>query len=185
MSKELSSVLATRSRQRRQQIDAEAHIAGLDDDRRLGGVLDLGLSAAVRPGGADDVHLAGLWRRARRDLIVAAGTVKSMMPSALSSNGPHRPVSLMSVLGHARQRAGVPADQRRARVFQRTRQRKILAVGDRLDQRAAHPPAGAGDQEPHFGHGSNSITSGRGYSPEAGKGDWSISVKAAGRRSPR
>ena len=42
MSKDLSSVLATRLRQRRQQIDAEAHIAGLDDHGRLGGVLDLG-----------------------------------------------------------------------------------------------------------------------------------------------
>ena len=46
--------------QRRQQIDAEAHIAGLDDHRALGGVLDLGLVGGAQAGGADDVHLAGL-----------------------------------------------------------------------------------------------------------------------------
>ena len=60
MSKELSSVLATRLRQRRQQIDAEAHVAGLDDHRALGRFRDQASSSALRAGGADDVHLAGL-----------------------------------------------------------------------------------------------------------------------------
>ena len=59
----------------------------------------------------------------------------------------------MPFSAEAGQRAGIPADQRRTRVFQRAREREFLAVGDRLDQRAAHPPAGAGNHKPHVGHG--------------------------------
>ena len=46
--------------QRRQQIDAEAHIAGLDDDRARGDALDHGVVASRKAGGADDMHEAAL-----------------------------------------------------------------------------------------------------------------------------
>ena len=144
MSKELSSVFATRLVERRQQIDAEAHVAGLDDHRGLGGLLDLGLVGGAQAGGADDVHLAGPWRRARQRRRVAAGTVKSMMPSALSSSGAGIAGQLDAVLGQARQHAGVPADQRRARVFQRARKRKALLSAIALTSvRPIRPPAPA------------------------------------------
>ena len=91
-----------------------------------------------------------------------------MMPSAFASSGAGVAGELDAVLRQAGERAGVPADQRRARVFQRAGERKSLAVGDRLDQRAAHPPAGAGDHQPHVGHGSSPEFAG-GYSAAAGK----------------
>ena len=46
--------------QGRQQIDAEAHIAGLHDHRLFGGLPDLGFVVREKSGGADDVHDAGL-----------------------------------------------------------------------------------------------------------------------------
>ena len=52
-----------------EQIDAEAHIAGLDDCRVAGGGLDLGLVVGREPGRADDVddaRLGGERRRRRR-----------------------------------------------------------------------------------------------------------------------
>ena len=48
-----------------------------------------------------------------------------MMPSAFASSGASVAGELDAVLAQAGQHAGVPADQRRARVFQRARQRKI------------------------------------------------------------
>ena len=112
-------------------------------------------SAALKPGRADDVHLAGLGRergkgkrRGRRGEIDDAIRLRKQRPGIAGQ--------LDAVLGQACQHARVPADQRRTRVFQRARKREFLAVGDRLDQRAAHPPAGAGDHEPHLGHGFNS-----------------------------
>ncbi len=68
--------------QRRQQIDAEAHIAGLDDLGRLGRVLDLAFVGGAQAGGADDVHLAGLGGERGHTPSVASGAVKSIMPSA-------------------------------------------------------------------------------------------------------
>jgi len=142
-------------RQRRQQIDAEAHIAGLHDHRRLGGVLDLGLVGGAQAGGADDVHLAALSGESREgNRCRWRGEIDDAVGLLQERRGVAR--KLDAVLRQAGQHAGIPADQRRARVFQRTGQRKILVIGDRLNQRAAHPPAGAGDHKPHFGHGTSS-----------------------------
>ncbi len=151
MSNEVSSVLATRSRQSREQIDAEAHIAGLDDHRRLRRVLDLRLIVGGEARGADDVDLLRLGgergirhRRSRNgEVDDAVGLVEDLGRIARQ---------LDVVFAEACQRAGIPADQRRARVFQRARQLAALIVGDRLDQRAPHAPAGTGHHQPHLGH---------------------------------
>ena len=52
--------------QQREQVDAEAHIAGLDDGGMTGGGFDLGLIRVRQAGRADDMHDAGL-RRKRRE----------------------------------------------------------------------------------------------------------------------
>src|SRR5581483_5940922 len=75
---------------------------------------------------------------------------------------------LDAVLGKTGKHARIPADQRRAGVLEGARKLKLPAVGDRLDQRTAHPSAGAGDHKPHFGHGTTPGTW-RGYSARAGK----------------
>ena len=62
MSKDFIERLGHALGQRREQIDAEAHIAGLDDHRAFGGVLDPGVVGRAQPGRADDVDLAGLGR---------------------------------------------------------------------------------------------------------------------------
>ena len=68
--------------QRRQQIDAEAHIAGLDDHRALGRFRDLGFVARRdRPVVPMMCTLPALAASAAK-ATVAAGMVKSMMPSA-------------------------------------------------------------------------------------------------------
>ncbi len=51
--------------QRRQQIDAEAHVAGLDDYRTLGGFRDRRFIVSRKPRGADNVDDAGLGRELR------------------------------------------------------------------------------------------------------------------------
>src|SRR5215470_3800125 len=48
---------------------------------------------------------------------------------------------LDAILGRAGQRARVPADQRRARVFEHAGERKTLDVGNSLHQRAPQAPA--------------------------------------------
>ena len=48
------------ARQRGQQIDAEAHVAGLDDGGVAGGGGDLGSSLGLHAGGAEHVHDAGV-----------------------------------------------------------------------------------------------------------------------------
>ena len=145
-------------RQRRQQIDAEAHIAGLDDHGGLCRVLDLRIVARrYRPVVPMTCTLPALaasaakpTRRHRRGEIDDAVGLRQQRPCVAGQ--------FDAVLGKAGQHACIPADQRRARVFQGARKRKLLVVGDRLDQRAAHPPAGTGDHKPHLGHGSISKT---------------------------
>ena len=46
--------------QRREQIDADAHVAGLDDHGASSPLPRSSSSSAEQAGGADDVHLAGL-----------------------------------------------------------------------------------------------------------------------------
>ena len=58
MSKLSSSDLRDALDQRGEQIDAEAHIAGLHDDGAIRDALDHGHVGHRRPGGSDDVHEA-------------------------------------------------------------------------------------------------------------------------------
>ena len=57
---------------------------------------------------------------------------------------------------------GELAEQRRARRLDRTRKDETFGLGNRLDQRPSHAPAGAGHDQPHVGHGRSPIS--RGYS---------------------
>ena len=52
----------------------------------------------------------------------------------------------------ARKHAGILSQQRRACALKRTHKHKPAGFGDRLDQRAPHAPARAGDDQPHVGH---------------------------------
>ena len=57
-----------------------------------------------------------------------------------------------AVGGEARQHAGILAEQSARPRLDRARQRQAGSLGDRLDQRAPHAPAGAGHDQPHVGH---------------------------------
>ena len=80
--------------------------------------------------------------------------VKSIRPSALASSGAASAASLMPLSPRPGQLAGIAADHRRARRLDRAREHEALGLGDGLDQRAPHAPAGAGHDQPHVGHGS-------------------------------
>ena len=52
------------------------------------------------------------------------------------------------------QLAGIAPDHGRAGRVDGARDHRAVGGGNRLDQRAAHAPAGAGHDQPHIGHGS-------------------------------
>ena len=83
---------------------------------------------------------------------VAAGTVKSMIASAASASGRTSLVTIDAVRRQAGEHAGILAEQRRALAFRRAGERQARRLGDRLDQRAPHAPAGAGHDQPHVWH---------------------------------
>jgi hypothetical protein len=142
MSNELSSVLA-------------AHIAGLYNHRTLGGVLNFGFVSRAQARRAHDMHLPCLGREpGKGDGRHRRGEVDDAVSLCKQRRGIAG--ELDAILRKAGEDAGVPAKQRRTRVLEGARKRKILAISNRLDQRAAHPPASAGDLEPHLGHRSNS-----------------------------
>ena len=93
--------------QRRQQIDAEAHVAGLHDHGALGGFPDLRLFVGRMPGGADDMHLAG-GQRGKRRARLRNGEIDDAVglgEQRLGVGG-----ELDAVGGQPRQHAGVLAD---------------------------------------------------------------------------
>jgi hypothetical protein len=86
-----ASAFARLAHQHRQQIDAEAHVAGLDDAGMARGGMQLSVSSSlgVHAGGADDVDNAGLGGRSANS-SVAWGAVKSSTPSALAKPAARR-----------------------------------------------------------------------------------------------
>ena len=104
MSKSSSSVAATRLISAANRLTPRLILPDLTMTALLGRVLDLGLVGGAQARGADDVHLAVLAASAAK-ATVAAGTVKSTMPSAFAISG----------AGIARQLDAVLADARRAR----------------------------------------------------------------------
>ncbi len=83
---------------------------------------------------------------------VAAGTVKSTMPSAFAISGA---ASLVSLMPFSPIPASTPASwpiSGEPAPSSAPSQRQILVLGDRLHQRAPHAPAGPGNDQTHFGH---------------------------------
>ena len=93
--------------QRREQIDAEAHVAGLHDHGALGGLRDLRLFVAECPVVPTMCTLPAV---SAANAAVAFGMVKSMMPSALASSALASAASLMPLCRQPGQHAGVLAD---------------------------------------------------------------------------
>ena len=116
---------------------------------RLRDLLDPRLVVGGMPGGADDVHLAGGERR-ERERRLRHGEVDDAVGLGDQRRGVGRERD--AVVAEPGQLPGVLADQRRARAFERARQRQARRLGNRLDQRAPHAPAGAGHDKPHVGH---------------------------------
>ena len=138
--------------QRRQQIDAQAHVAGLDDHRALAPPP----RSASRPRRVSPVVPMTCTSPCRAassaKATVAAGMVKSIRPSACASSGATSVATRDAVLAQPRELAGVAADHGRARRLDRARERRAVHRRDGLDQRAPHAPAGAGHDQPHVGH---------------------------------
>ena len=136
--------------QGRQQVDAEAHIAGLDDDgaaRRRG---DDGLFLGRMAGSADDMDDAGgrgqlgEGERRRRD-----GELDQ--PVGVFEKRRNVADDLDAVATEPGKLAGIAADHRGVRGVDGAGQRQPLGLSDGMDQRAAHAPAGAGDHQAHGG----------------------------------
>ena len=140
-----------------EQIDAEAHISGLDDGRALARLRDQRFLFGGMAGGADDVHEAGgggqLGEGERRggngELDQAVGSLEQRRNVAH-----HRD----AVGAQSGQLAGIAADHRGARRIDGAGQRQALGRRDRMDQRAPHAPAGTRNHHPHvaIGHGISS-----------------------------
>ena len=145
--------------QRRDQIDAHAEVAGLHDHRALGRLRDQLLVLAAEspvvptmctPLPAVSSANAGGGRNGEIDEAVGvrssgAGSVgdrDAVLPRPASSPE-SRPIS-----GGARR-------------LDRAREHEPLGLGDGLDQRAPHAPAGARHDQPHVGHGAPPAGCGR------------------------
>ena len=139
--------------QRRQHVDAHAHVAGLDDGGPLGGLGDELVVLAAEPGGADDVNqrfLRGELREGdgggRNREVEQAVRVREQRLDV----GAH----LDAVASEPGELAGVTPDHRRAGGVDRADQRHAVDRRNGVDERAPHAPAGAHHDQPHVGHGS-------------------------------
>ena len=112
--------------QRRQQIDAEAHIAGLHHDGARGDALDHGIVGRRQPGGADDMDEAALGG----DRDIGDGRARHGEIENAVGIGRQRPQigrEFDAVGRQAREHAGILAQQFRARRFQRAGQHRARA----------------------------------------------------------
>ena len=139
-----------------EQIDAEAHIAGLDDGGMTGGGLDLGLVGGREAGRADDMDDARLRRqRGERDRR-ACGEVKSSTPSTSAKTGSGSSVMAMpsgsspATSPMSRPTAGEPLASMPPATAQPGR-------GNDPGQRLAHAPGGAKHGDLHVAHGQGTI----------------------------
>ena len=137
--------------QRREQIDAQTHIAGLDHHGALRRGRDQRVVLLRQARGADDVDQPrprrelgkGERRCRRREVEEAVG-----LGEQWRDLGADRDV----VLAEPRQLAGIAPDHRGARRLDCAGERHARRCGDRCDQRAPHAPAGAGHDQPHVRH---------------------------------
>ena len=137
--------------QRRQQVDPETHVAGLDDHRALAGLRDQLVVLAAQPGGADDVHQPP----ARRELGEGDGRRRHgevEEPVGLREQRLDLGGHAHAVLAQPRKLTGITADHGRSRRLDRAREGRAVHRRNGMDERAPHAPAGAGYDQPHIGH---------------------------------
>ncbi len=137
--------------QRRKQIDAHAEIAGLDDHRAGGGRCDQLFSFAGQPGRADDVNAPILRGKLREG---QGGRGNGEVHECIRSGEQRSDVGTdrNPVLADPTKLAGVAADHCRARRVHCTRERHSVDQRDGVNERAPHPSADPGDDQPHVGH---------------------------------
>ena len=137
--------------QRRQQVDPETHVAGLDDHRALAGLRDQLVVLSAQPGGADDVHQPP----ARRELGEGDGRRRHgevEEPVGLREQRLDLGGHAHAVLAQPRKLTGITADHGRSRRLDRAREGRAVHRRNGMDERASHAPAGAGYDQPHIGH---------------------------------
>ena len=150
MSKPSSSVFATRLVSAASRLTPRLMLPDLTITARLRRLRDLASSSAECPVVPMMCTLPAAQQLGKRR-CVAAGMVKSIRPSALGEQRLGVGAELDAVGGRARparrrpgRSAASPAPRARPRA-------QALGLGDRLDQRAPHAPAGAGHDQPHVG----------------------------------
>ena len=151
MSNSASSVRRDALDQRRQKIDAEAHVAGLDDPGTAAGGGDDCLLLRRKAGGADDVNEAAA-RRLRGEEHGRRGNGEVENAVGLGEQRLDLVGHQDAVHAEAGQFAGVAPDRGGAGRFRGADEDGPFAVGNSLDQGAAHPPPGTGHDQPHRGH---------------------------------
>ena len=102
------------------------------------------------------------WTRPRSAAIatlamVAAGHGEIQNAVGIGRQRPQIGRELDAVFGQAREHAGILAEQRGTRRFQRAGQHGARRFRDDARQRAAHPAAGPRNDQTHVGHGSTSL----------------------------
>ena len=125
MSKELSSVLATRRVSAASRLTPRLILPDLTITAVLAASLILASSAALKPVVPMMCTLPALAASAAKATVADR---RGEIDDAVGLVEQRRRVAgeLDAVLRHAGERAGIPADQRRARVFQRAGERKAL-----------------------------------------------------------
>ena len=139
-----------------QQIDPKAHIAGADDHRMAGGGLQFLQVRCLQPGGADDMHGAGL-RRQRGEFHRGGGDGE--VDHRLSAGkGVERVVGDSDPqVCSTHRRPQIAADPGVTAAFDRTHQPRLVRRRDHSHQHLTHPAGRAGNDDTRqvvpFGHG--------------------------------
>ena len=141
-----------------EQVDAEAHIAGADDDRvPRRRVEPLRAAPSCRP----VVPITWTMRAcaaSSESATVASGVVKSSAPSAAATSGSGSSVTSTPSRPDAGEFARVLAERVRALGARRRRTSSApVRLVDRAHQRAPHPPGRSGDDQAHRLHGASSV----------------------------
>jgi len=136
-----------------QQVDAKAHVAGLDDHGMMGGEIKFGMVLWFQPGGAYDMHGAGLGGE--------GGEFYGGCGGGEVDHGLRLREGLQRVVcdgdaegGAARAQAYVLADPRMAGAFDAADKARAGVGGDAFDQHLTHAARSAGDGDAgKLGHG--------------------------------
>ncbi len=134
-----------------EQVDAEAHVARLDDRGMARGGGDLRLVVAREARGADDVDDA----RLRGELGDAEGHGRRgeiEHTVGRGEDGQGIGGNRHAARADPSERAGVGADLRRVGPLDRAGQRHALGLGNDADERPPHAPCGADDRQLHLVH---------------------------------